>query len=556
MSDKKKALETSIRCPVTSEDIFKETIAELQDVYFKKIAPLEKAYSFEGFHSEPLTPKDIEAAPMVLLIGQYSTGKTTFIEYILGEEYPGSYIGIEPTTDKFTAVMSGASSKIIPGHAAAVSGDLPFTGLQKFGTKFLSRFQVSHMNKSVLQNITIIDSPGILSGAKQMDRGYDFTKAVQWFAERADLILILFDGYKLDISDEFRVVITSLRGLEDKTRIVLNKCDQIDQQQLMRVYGALMWSLGKIVATPEVIRVYLGSFWPSSKPPLKIKFGDSTDLLKKEQNDLMDCLRQIPKNAAIRRVNDMVKRTRQAKVHAYIISHLKNEMPAVFGKTKKAQKLLNNLKEEFVKIQQLNGLSPGDFPNPLVFREILENYDISKFKKLDKRLLSNVEAALSKDFPRLMQNFPNSYAEDSFPWSQKENGEDHLHSQATTSASHRPMPPRPPPRYTGSGSSSPDTQGASNPVGPSTLHYLELFNKHCDSKTRLISAKIASELMEGVGLFKEDLKDIWFIADAEDRGSLDSVQFEVAMRLCYMVKSGIDLKLAKEKVYNDLGLDL
>ena len=33
---------------------------------------------------------------------------------------------------------------------------------------------------------------------------------------------------------------------------MLNKSDQIEQQQLMRVYGALMWSLGKVFRSPEV----------------------------------------------------------------------------------------------------------------------------------------------------------------------------------------------------------------------------------------------------------------------------------------------------------------
>lgn len=43
--------------------------------------------------------------------------------------------------------------------------------------------------------------------------------------------------------------------------MLLFQADMIDHQQLMRVYGALMWSLGKVLNTPEVARVYIGSFW-------------------------------------------------------------------------------------------------------------------------------------------------------------------------------------------------------------------------------------------------------------------------------------------------------
>ncbi len=42
------------------------------------------------------------AKPQVLLIGQYSVGKTSFIRYLLGRDFPGQRIGPEPTTDRFT----------------------------------------------------------------------------------------------------------------------------------------------------------------------------------------------------------------------------------------------------------------------------------------------------------------------------------------------------------------------------------------------------------------------------------------------------------------------
>jgi hypothetical protein len=104
--------------------------------------------------------------------------------------------------------MDGPEERIIPGNALAVSHDLPYRGLEKFGVSFLNRLEGSVLPSPVLRNITLIDTPGVLSGEKQrVNRGYNFCEVVAWFAMRADLILLLFDAHKLDISDEFRNVI-------------------------------------------------------------------------------------------------------------------------------------------------------------------------------------------------------------------------------------------------------------------------------------------------------------------------------------------------------------
>jgi EH domain-containing protein 1 len=47
----------------------------------------------------------------------------------------------------------------------------------------------------------------VLSGEKQrIERNYNFVEVASWFAARCDLILLLFDPAKLDISDEFKSV--------------------------------------------------------------------------------------------------------------------------------------------------------------------------------------------------------------------------------------------------------------------------------------------------------------------------------------------------------------
>ncbi|CAH8457117.1 unnamed protein product [Schistosoma bovis] len=380
---------------------FSSVVEGLRDLYDRRLKPLEVTYLFPQFHSPTLDAGEFSSKPMILLLGQYSTGKTTFIKYLLGSAFPGMHIGPEPTTDRFSVVMSGDEG-IIPGNALVVDAQKPFRPLSKFGNNFLNRFQCCQLRNPVLDSIVIIDTPGILSGEKQrLDRGYDFTAVVQWFAEHVDRIILLFDAYKLDISDEFRRVIESLRGYDDKVRIVLNKADMIDAQQLMRVYGALMWGLGKVLGTPEVVRVFIGSFW--DRP---LRYDVNRHLFELESQDLFKDLRSLPSNAAMRKLNDMIRRARLAKVHAYIIGHLKKQMPSIVGKNKKKQELINNLQQIYDSISRLHHVSPGDFPKLCHMQSILSEQDFTNFPSIKERLIEQVDVMLTQEIPKLMQMIP------------------------------------------------------------------------------------------------------------------------------------------------------
>eukprot|EP00611_Tribonema_gayanum_P021406 TRINITY_DN4107_c0_g1_i1.p1 TRINITY_DN4107_c0_g1~~TRINITY_DN4107_c0_g1_i1.p1 ORF type:complete len:617 (+),score=239.25 TRINITY_DN4107_c0_g1_i1:132-1853(+) len=546
------------------DEATKAVIDGLKKLYHTKLKPLEQAYLFDFFHSPLLTDSEFDSKPQVLMIGQYSTGKTSFIRYLLGRDFPGQRIGPEPTTDRFVAVMDGADERVIPGNALTVSPNLPYRGLDRFGVAFLNKFEGSQLPSPVLRNITIVDTPGVLSGEKQrVARGYDFVQVNTWFAERADLILLLFDAHKLDISDEFRAVIEKLRGQDDKIRCILNKADAVDRQKLMRVYGALMWSMGKIIKTPEVLRVYVGSFWDEP-----LMYDDNAALFDMEERDLMNDLRDLPRNSAVRKINELVKRCRLAKVHAYIIGHLRAQMPGMVGKEKAQRKLMQDMGSVFRAVMKQYNLAPGDFPDLETFRSKCEELSFAKFPKLKPKMLQDLDEVLSQDIPRLMEMLPTSdvrtraerevasllHAPGPLQFGGGGGGGQgspppplaHATSLSALSAARTSVPQW----QSSKASSESQGMGVPNPFGGSVAeeplpwaleeeaHYnVDKFNSLGPQGGLLAATAARGPLME-TGLSTDMLRVIWDLSDMDKDGALDLAEYTVAMHLCAAAKAG------------------
>lgn len=62
-------------------EVFQTVSEGLKKLYKTKLLPLEEHYKFHEFHSPALEDADFDNKPMVLLVGQYSTGKTSFIRW-------------------------------------------------------------------------------------------------------------------------------------------------------------------------------------------------------------------------------------------------------------------------------------------------------------------------------------------------------------------------------------------------------------------------------------------------------------------------------------------
>jgi len=378
-------------------------VRRLWQVYASTVRPLEERSSFHHFHLPPITAEELEARPQVLFLGQYSTGKTSMIRWLTGVDSPHFDIRPQPSTDKFVAIVHGDKERVINGNAATCLPQLPYQGLSRFGGSFLSSFQALVEPVDLLQEFSIIDTPGILSGSKQTTgRDYDFATVCRWMAERSDLILLMFDAHKLDPSDELKAVIQSLRPHRDRVRCVLNKADQIDAENLVRVYGALLWNVGQILRTPEVARVYISSFWDQ-----EYQYDYHKRLFDEDKANLLQELHALPVTAVVRKINQMIMRIRLVRAHICVAGHIRSRAGRNFGpfggKRRQIKSLCDRLPELFEEAQKVRGLSSGDLPNLETFRERLESLeDVSLLPILDPADLAKLDRATSVDMMKLM----------------------------------------------------------------------------------------------------------------------------------------------------------
>ncbi|CAM9411854.1 unnamed protein product [Discosporangium mesarthrocarpum] len=227
-------------------------------------------------------------------------------------------------------------------------------------------------------------------------RSYNFPQVARWFADRSDMILLLFDAHKLDVSDELMEIMSRLVDHQDKVRIVLNKADQIGKAKLMRVYGALMWSVGKVFNNPEVVRVYVGSFWDQP-----LKHDAHRKLFEADQEALTQELVDLPRLSAVRKINELIKRTRLVRAHACTLSFIREQMPR-FGKVKKRQEILNNLQDVLDQVKMRYNLHAADMPGPEILRAKLQSHDFMTFPRLSPNTLRRLENIIDVDIYKVV----------------------------------------------------------------------------------------------------------------------------------------------------------
>jgi len=240
------------------EKAAKALIKKLDKLLRNKMAPIYKRYNVSM--QDVLTP--LMWKPLVLVIGNYSSGKSTFINELL--DMPVQRTGQAPTDDSFTILTSpaeGESEEEIPGGTIVNDERLPFAPLMPFGERLFSHLRMKKVRSPILENFAIIDTPGMLDSVTEKDRGYDYLGVVGELARLADLIILMFDPHKAGtIKETYQAIRSTLPGStgEDRVLYVLNRIDECDNvPDLVRSYGTLCWNLSQMTGRKDIPRIYL-----------------------------------------------------------------------------------------------------------------------------------------------------------------------------------------------------------------------------------------------------------------------------------------------------------
>jgi hypothetical protein len=241
-------------------------------------------------------------------------------------------------------------------------------------------------------------------------QGYPFNDVCQWFIDRADLIFVVFDPTKLDVGLELEMLFRQLKGRESQIRIILNKADNLATQMLMRVYGALFWSLAPLINVTEPPRVYVSSFWPQDYKP-----DTHRELFLKEEISLLEDLNQVIENRLENKIAFIRQHAIRVRIHALLVDRYLQTYKDKMTFFSDGELVFKDIVEDpdkfyiFKTILAKTNVSKFDLPNREAYKDFFGINPISNFKLLSQQcsymggcFLEKIERAITQELPSLL----------------------------------------------------------------------------------------------------------------------------------------------------------
>lgn len=159
----------------------------------------------------------------VLLIGNHSAGKSSFINWYIEEHILKTGVAIE--TQGFTFVTSGKKRETLTGNATLhlYPHFKPLCEIKGLIDYVTTEISTSKQKKFSL--VTFIDTPGLVDG--EMNYPFDVEKAIKFLGNLADLVFVFFDPIGQALRKRTLNVVDALTAkYGEKIKLFLSKADE------------------------------------------------------------------------------------------------------------------------------------------------------------------------------------------------------------------------------------------------------------------------------------------------------------------------------------------
>jgi len=182
----------------------------------------------------------------------------------------------------------------------------------------------------VLEDVAIIDSPGMIDATSENDRGYDYMTVLGEFAKMADLIVLMFDSHKAGtIKESYDTIRNTLPEKSGEHRIifVMSRIDECDNlSDFTRSYGTLCWNMSQMTGRKDIPHIYL-TYAPSVVDPSTVADG-----WPQERDELIEKIKKAPSFRINHILEDIDRQVNELQIVAEAVSEFISRATKVFTK--------------------------------------------------------------------------------------------------------------------------------------------------------------------------------------------------------------------------------
>uniref|UniRef100_A0A8C4SFF9 Uncharacterized LOC114658621 n=1 Tax=Erpetoichthys calabaricus TaxID=27687 RepID=A0A8C4SFF9_ERPCA len=160
----------------------------------------------------------------VMLMGNHSAGKSSFINWYVEEHIQRTGVAIE--TQGFTFITSGRKRESLT-FLSSTRTYINFCLL--LGVADYLSTEISSSRQKKFSLVTFIDTPGLVDG--DMKYEFDVEKALIWLGDQVDLIFVFFDPMGQALCKRTLNIVEKLNEKNnEKLRFYLSKADEVPQE--------------------------------------------------------------------------------------------------------------------------------------------------------------------------------------------------------------------------------------------------------------------------------------------------------------------------------------